>query len=418
MTLLLCHVLSCYDVDVNSKFTLSLQKMPGSSISSSASKRSIRSANKSNSDGAKNKKMSKTDNDSRVAKKVTKTRVTKISPLTDITNDTKNIKKAKESKVKSVKSPNDMSSNGTQNEAVINGSLVSPRTGQIYVGFHASSAGGVHNAILHTAEVGAESLALFLRPQRTWAAPPLKPEVAAQFRELRSRHALSPHLILPHGSYLLNLGSPDQDQRERSVAVLVEELQRCEELGLLLYNIHPGSSCGKISRQECVANIAAGINTAHGRTPGSRVKVVLENMACQGHTIGGDLRELRQIIDLVEDRGRVGVCLDTCHAMAAGYDLSTEAGFQRLLAEFEAGVGWEWLVGCHLNDSKGPAGCHRDRHENIGRGTIGLEGFRRIVNCPHFTDIPLILETPLDVKLGIKGYQEEIKLLQSLVSKK
>ena len=276
----------------------------------------------------------------------------------------------------------------------------------------------MHNAILHTAEVGAESLALFLRPQRTWAAPPLKPEVAAQFRELRSSHALSPHLILPHGSYLLNLGSPDQDQRERSVAVLVEELQRCEELGLLLYNIHPGSSCGKISRQQCVANIAAGINTAHGRTPGSRVKVVLENMSCQGHTIGGDLRELRQIIDLVEDRGRVGVCLDTCHAMAAGYDLSTEAGFQRLLAEFEAGVGWEWLVGCHLNDSKGPAGCHRDRHENIGQGTIGLEGFRRIVNCPHFTDIPLILETPLDDKLGIKGYKEEIKLLQSLVSKK
>ena len=363
--------------------------------------------------------MPKTGSDSRVAKNVTKAKVKKISPLKDMTNDTKNIKEAKKSKNKSVKSPNDLSSNGgTQNEAVINGSLVSPRTGQIYVGFHASSAGGVHNAILHTAEVGAESLALFLRTQRTWSAPPLKPEVSAQFRELRSGHALSPHLILPHGSYLLNLGSPDQDQRERSVAVLVEELQRCEELGLLLYNIHPGSSCGKISRQQCVANIAAGINTAHGRTPGSRVKVVLENMSCQGHTIGGDLRELRQIIDLVEDRGRVGVCLDTCHAMAAGYDLSTEAGFQRLLAEFEAAVGWEWLVGCHLNDSKGPAGCHRDRHENIGRGTIGLEGFRRIVNCPHFTDIPLILETPLDDKLGIKGYQEEIELLKSLVSKK
>lgn len=145
-----------------------------------------------------------------------------------------------------------------------------------------------------------------------------------------------------------------------------------------------------------------------------RVFSCLTEFFSQGHTIGGDLRELKSIIDLVEDKARVGVCLDTCHAMAAGYDLSSQDGFHRFLREVEEFVGWEWLVGCHINDSMGPVGCHRDRHQNIGQGTIGLEGFRRIVNCPHFTDIPLILETPM--KDGINGYKEEIELLMSLIA--
>ena len=318
-------------------------------------------------------------------------------------------------KIMATKKCSDSSTNSKNKSEIINGSLAESRTGKIYIGYHASSAGGVHNAITSTAEIGAECLALFLRPQRTWAAPPLKPEAATQFKDLKSSHNIATHMILPHGSYLLNLGSPEVNQREKSLNLLVDELQRCQELGIRLFNIHPGSSCGKISRDECVSNIATGINAAHKRTEGSDVKIVLENMSCQGHTIGGDLRELKQIIDQVDDKTRVGVCLDTCHAMAAGYDLSTEEGFNRLLREFEEFVGWEWLVGCHLNDSKGPAGCHRDRHENIGKGTIGVEGFRRIVNCPHFTDIPLILETPLNEDLGNKGYQEEIELLSSLI---
>ena len=318
-------------------------------------------------------------------------------------------------KIMATKKVSDSSTNSKNKSEVINGSLAESRTGKIYIGYHASSAGGVHNAITSTAEIGAECLALFLRPQRTWSAPPLKPEAATQFKDLKSSHNIATHMILPHGSYLLNLGSPDVNQREKSLNVLVDELQRCQELGIRLFNIHPGSSCGKISRDECVSNIATGINAAHKETEGSDVKIVLENMSCQGHTIGGDLRELKQIIDQVDDKTRVGVCLDTCHAMAAGYDLSTEEGFNRLLTEFEEFVGWEWLVGCHLNDSKGPAGCHRDRHENIGKGTIGVEGFRRIVNCPHFTDIPLILETPLNEELGNRGYQEEIELLSSLI---
>jgi len=314
--------------------------------------------------------------------------------------------------------PTAFTKNIPQTSTVLNGSAASPRTGCVYLGYHASSAGGVHHAITHAVSVGAKCLALFLRPQRTWAARPLAPAAADMFRTLREEHGIPPHLILPHGSYLLNLGSPDKVQRDKSLNLLTEELGRCKELGITLFNIHPGSSCGKISRDECVRNISDGINMAHKRTVGSVVKVVLENMSCQGHTIGGNLKEIKQIIDLVEDKTRVGVCLDTCHAMAAGYDLSSQTGFDRFVQEYEEEVGWEWLVGMHINDSMGPAGCHRDRHANIGEGTIGLEGFRRIVNCEHFTDIPLILETPLDDEIGIEKYRKEIQLLTEMVEKK
>jgi len=376
------------------RISLLLQKMPGKS----AAKR-VSGESKS------------------VPKKVSKTTV-KVKKSGIVDKENKPVKKDKSSKPllnnNPVTSKRDIIKTQTKTE-VLNGTLAPKRTGKIYVGYHASSAGGVHNAILQSREVGAEAMALFLRPQRTWSAPPLKPEAVDQWHSLVTSHGLSPHLILPHGSYLLNLGSPEASQRDKSVEVLVDELQRCQDLGILLFNIHPGSSCGKISREECIEDIAQGINIAHSRTSGGRVKVVLENMSCQGHTIGGDLRELRQIIELVEDKTRVGVCLDTCHAMAAGYDLSSKVGFDRLMEDFESLVGWEWLVGCHLNDSKGPAGCHRDRHEKIGRGSIGVEGFRRIVNSPHFTDIPLILETPLDEELGNRGYLEEIELLQSLI---
>ena len=225
------------------------------------------------------------------------------------------------------------------------------------------------------ARVGAKSFGLFLRPQRTWLAPPLKPEVADQFKTLCAEHNFPPHLILPHGSYLVNLGlsfksislfncfcsaaSPKMELREKSIGMLVEEMVRCQQLGLNLFNIHPGSTCGKVSRQEGIRHVAEGINRVHSETKDSAVKVVLENMCCQGDTLGGDLEELKLIIDQVEDKERIGVCLDTCHAMAAGYDLSTLEGFERLCSEFESKVGWRWLVGVHVNDSLGPAGCHR-----------------------------------------------------------
>jgi len=289
------------------------------------------------------------------------------------------------------------------------------QTGLMYPGWHASAAGGVHHAVEAAARVGARSFGLFLRPQRTWKAPPLRPGVADQFQALCAQHSFPPHLILPHGSYLLNLASPNSELREKSISMLTEEMVRCQQLGLTLFNIHPGSTCGKISRQEGIRLVAEGINRVHKETSGSVVKLVLENMCCQGDTLGGDFKELKLIIDQVEDKTRIGVCLDTCHAMAAGYDLSVAEGFEKFCSDFETLVGWQWLVGVHVNDSLGPAGSHRDRHANIGHGMIGEEGFRRILNCSHFADLPMILETPPQNENVEEGYRAELELLRGLV---
>jgi len=340
-------------------------------------------------------------------------RIKRVSLSGKINKVKENLKKECATRVLDLKIPSNKTN--LKVSSMVNGSTASPRTGGVFLGFHASSAGGVHNAVTQAMSVGAQCLALFLRPQRSWAAPPLAPGVAGKFRSLCKEHGIPPHLILPHGSYLLNLGSPDKGQRDKSLELLTEELRRCKELGITMFNIHPGSSCGKISRDECIKNIADGVNMVHKRTADSGVKIVLENMSCQGHTIGGDFTELKKIIEKVEDKSRVAVCLDTCHAMAAGYDLSTEEGFDRFISEYERKVGWEWLVAMHVNDSTGPAGCHRDRHANIGEGSIGLEGFRRIMNCKHFTDIPLILETPLHGQIGIELYRREMQTLIKMV---
>jgi len=297
---------------------------------------------------------------------------------------------------------------------VINGSQIGTRTGHHFPGCHVSGAGGVDNAIRNAVEVGAGSFALFLRNQRSWAAKPLDQKTADSFRSECLKHNFPAHLIIPHGSYLVNLGSPSQETRQKSIHTLIEEINRCSMLGLNLFNIHPGSSCGKISQARCIELIADGINQALSVTKG--VKVVLENMSKQGHTIGGDFNELKSIIELIDDKSRVGVCIDTCHAMASGYDLSKQEGFDRMMADFETIIGFEWLVALHLNDSKGEAGCHLDRHENIGSGKIGIQGFRRILNSKHLTDIPLILETPF--KEGNETYRKEIKILNDLIVKK
>jgi AP endonuclease-1 len=267
-------------------------------------------------------------------------------------------------------------------------------------------------------------------------------------------HKFLPHLILPHGSYLMNCGSSDPVILAKSRANLLDEVQRCERLGILYYNIHPGkrttffiivpvnifsnyfsgSSCGKGTREEAIKSIADSINWVHDQTPDSKVTVVLENMCRQGNTIGGDFSDLAEIIQQVFDQSRIGVCLDTCHALAAGYDLATAHGFDSFLEEFERVVGFRYLVAVHLNDSegnttlcsthffgefiivfpiKGELGCHRDRHASIGKGKIGLEGFRRIVNCPRFRDIPVVLETPF---ISDEHYKQEILLLKSLAN--
>ncbi|CAN0210578.1 putative endonuclease 4 isoform X2 [Lampetra fluviatilis] len=278
-----------------------------------------------------------------------------------------------------------------------------------FVGGHMSISGGLWKTVEESAQLGARAFGLFLTSQRTWHTKPLDPCDARRFRETCKQLGFTPDHIVPHGSYLLNCGSPSTETFEKSRAALVSELQRCEKLGLVLYNFHPGSSCGQGSTDACLERIASAINYAHERTRG--VVTVIENMCGQGHTVGGQFEELRGIIDLVADQSRIGVCLDTCHAFAAGYDISSQEGVQRTLDEFHRVVGLKFLKAVHLNDSKGKLGCHLDRHENVGRGHIGLEGFRAIMNAPQLDHLPMILETPGSPSFG---YEEEIALLYSL----
>ena len=279
-----------------------------------------------------------------------------------------------------------------------------------YVGCHVSSSGGVQNAVKDAVALGAKAFGLFLRNQQRWDAKPLDPKCIEEFKIKCKEHNFKPEFIIPHGSYLLNLGSPNEGTLKKSKELLIDEMKRCQQLGLTRYNFHPGSTLGVRTREECIQLIADGINLAHKET--SEVMVVIENMSKQGHTIGGDFAELRQIIDLVEDKARIGICFDTCHAFAAGYDLSTVEGFEKTMNEFESIVGLKYLVAVHLNDSKGLLNSHADRHENIGRGFIGKAGFENIMKDPRFNSIPMILETPY-LTNGI--YEKEIDMLYDMV---
>ncbi|XP_068108230.1 probable endonuclease 4 isoform X2 [Hyperolius riggenbachi] len=275
-----------------------------------------------------------------------------------------------------------------------------------FVGAHVSIQGGLWNAALEAGRIGARAFGLFLRSQRTWNSKTLEESSAEKFRRTCAELGLDSRFILPHSPYLMNLGSPKPDVRQKSRDMLVDELGRCRLLGLTIYNIHPGSHVGEMPVDKCLELIADGINHAHSQVPG--VTVVLENMSRQGSTVGGRFQELRGIIDLVEDKTRIGVCLDTCHAFAAGHNLAEEAGLRHMLDEFEETVGLSYLRAVHLNDSKGKVGCRLDRHENIGRGHIGVTGFRQVMNEPRFNDIPMILETPYNAEF------DEIELLYSL----
>ncbi|XP_053325307.1 probable endonuclease 4 [Spea bombifrons] len=281
---------------------------------------------------------------------------------------------------------------------------------QKYVGAHLSIQGGIWKAVLEAKRIGARAFGLFLRSQRSWSCKPLDKEGAEKFQRACQEYGFESHFILPHSPYLMNLGSPKSDVFLKSRVMLVEELVRCQQLGLTMYNIHPGSCVGGISVTECVKRIADGINYAHSEVPG--ITVVLENMSCQGSTIGGRFEELRDIIGHVTDKSRIGVCLDTCHAFAAGHNLAEKYGLKHMLDDFSRIVGLDYLKAVHLNDSKGEVGCRLDRHENIGRGHIGLEGFRQIMNEPRFDGIPMILETPYSP--DYEDYSEEIDLLYSL----
>lgn len=277
-----------------------------------------------------------------------------------------------------------------------------------YIGAHVSIAGGVQNAPLNARRIGATAFGLFTKNQRQWRAKPLSEEEIRLFRENCLEAGYRPEQILPHDSYLINLGHPETEGLARSREAFVEEMRRCEALGLLYLNFHPGSHLDRISEAECIARIADSINIALDQTRG--VTAVIENTAGQGTNVGHRFEHLAAIIERVADRSRVGVCLDTCHGFSAGYDLRTEAGYAEALAAFDAVVGWAYLRGLHLNDGKKALGSRVDRHESIGQGTLGLEVFRRIMNDPRFDGIPMILETPDESR-----WAEEIRLLQGMV---
>ncbi|KAF8209355.1 xylose isomerase-like protein [Mycena galopus ATCC 62051] len=260
------------------------------------------------------------------------------------------------------------------------------------VGAHVSAAGGIENAVINAASIGANSFALFVKSQRKWTSPPLSEASILGFKARLIEHGYEPRHILPHGSYLINLGNPDAEKRQKSYDCFLDDLKRCESLGLLLYNFHPGSTVGEATTDESISLIAGCINEAHRAT--ETVVTVLENMAGAGNIIGGDFNHLAKIIDQVDDKTRVGVCLDTCHMFAAGYDLRTKEGWETIVTDFDQQVGLSYLRGMHLNDSKTDCNSKKDRHENIGVGYVGIEGFHHILNDTRFQNIPLILETP------------------------
>ena len=261
-----------------------------------------------------------------------------------------------------------------------------------YFGAHVSASGGVENAVKNAKYIGATAFALFTKNQRQWIAPALTPEQIAIFKAAMAEAGFSAAQILPHDSYLINLGHPDQEGLQKSRESFFEEMQRCELLGLDRLNFHPGSHLKRISEEGSLDRIAESINMALERTKG--VTAVLENTAGQGSNLGYKFEHLAYIIDRVEDKSRVGVCLDTCHSFAAGYDLRTKEACDATFAEFDRIIGFKYLRGMHLNDAMRPLGSHIDRHSPMGEGEIGIECFKYIASDPRFDNIPLILETP------------------------
>lgn len=261
-----------------------------------------------------------------------------------------------------------------------------------YFGAHVSASGGVENAPLNAHAIGATAFALFTKNQRQWFSAPLTDESIALFKARCAEFGYTPQQILPHDSYLINLGSPDDEGLEKSRRSFVHELKRCQQLGLDRLNFHPGSHLGKISEDDCLARIAESINLALSQTEG--VTAVIENTAGQGTNVGFRFEHLRAIIDRVDDKSRVGVCIDMAHTFAAGYDISTSEGFRLVFDEFDAVIGFKYLRGMHINDSKKALASRVDRHESLGLGLIGNTLFEMIATDARFDGIPLILETP------------------------
>ena len=277
-----------------------------------------------------------------------------------------------------------------------------------YIGPHVSASGGVEFAPVNAKEVGATAFALFTRNQRQWVSKPLADASIALFKERCAEYGYDARYILPHDSYLINLGHPQEEGLEKSRAAFYDEMHRCEQLGLTMLNFHPGSHLNEIDKDACLTRIAESINIALDKTQG--VTAVIENTAGQGSNVGFSFYHLAQIIDQVEDKSRVGVCLDTCHTYSAGYDIRDN--YDGVWTEFAEVVGFNYLRGIHLNDTKKALSSRVDRHEGIGLGLLGMPFFERFMQDERFDNIPIILETPDEAR-----WAEEIQLLKSLEQK-
>lgn len=276
-----------------------------------------------------------------------------------------------------------------------------------YIGAHVSCEGGVQNAPLRAKEIGARSFALFTGSSNRWTSKPISEEVAEAFKENCRLGGFVADFILPHDNFLINLGSPDPAKLHMSRKSFLEEMQRCERLGLTMLNFHPGSHLNQIQPEECLDRIAESVNKTLEQTSG--VMAVLESTAGQGSNLGHQFSQLAHIIDKIEDKTRIGVCVDTCHTYSAGYDLADEDGYRKTWQEFDEVIGAGYLKAIHLNDDLKKLGSRIDRHAEIGKGTLGMSFFRRFVNDPRFDNMPIILETP-----NPDIWHEEIKMLYSL----
>lgn len=273
-----------------------------------------------------------------------------------------------------------------------------------YIGAHVSASGGVESAPVNAHAIGANAFALFTKNQRQWVAKPLTQESITLFKQNCEEFGFLPDYILPHDSYLINLGHPEEEGLEKSRAAFLDEMQRCEQLGLKLLNFHPGSHLNKETVEECLDRVAESINITLDKTKG--VTAVIENTAGQGSNVGSEFWHLSYIIDKVDDKSRVGVCLDTCHTFTAGYDIVDD--YDKVFNEFDQTVGMKYLRGIHLNDSKKALASHVDRHDSIGKGLIDIEFFKRFMKDERFDNMPIILETPDETR-----WAEEIAMLRS-----
>ena len=277
------------------------------------------------------------------------------------------------------------------------------------IGAHVSASGGVSNAPMNAASIGANAFAFFTKNQRQWSSKPLELEEIDNFHKACETHHIDIKDILPHDSYLINLGHPEKEKLKKSRNAFVEEMSRCEKLNLTKLNFHPGSHLTQIDEDTCLKLISESINIALEKT--KSVTAVIENTAGQGSNMGYCFEHLAAIIDNVDDKTRVGVCIDTCHAYASGYDLRTYESTRNVFSEFDRIIGFKWLQGMHLNDSKKKLGSRVDRHQSIGKGEIGIEAFRFILQDQRFNNIPLILET-IDSSI----WKQEIKMLRELAN--